>query len=135
MFHRESDCACAGAAGLQTTSEGGPKIIDVVDGSGDGDVDTSEVVFASRGIIIGKVGNELRVNRRWINPTGDCRGLCAGDGAACGRKEGVLGYLKGGYDTSYLQCLLALAVHICNVLQVVLPLRSLRSGQRADAPN
>lgn len=60
-----------GAAGLQITPDGRKKIIDVVDCTGSGDVDTSTVVTADEsGYIQGILGNPLRVNPDWKNPTG-----------------------------------------------------------------
>jgi tripeptidyl-peptidase-2 len=45
------------AAGLQTTSDGKPKILDVIDCTGSGDVDTSKVVKADDdGSIVGASG-------------------------------------------------------------------------------
>jgi hypothetical protein len=62
-----------GAAGLQTTSTGAPKIVDLVDCTGSGDVDCSVVrKTADDGVTIeGLHGAKLTVNRDWANPSGD----------------------------------------------------------------
>ncbi|KQK00668.1 tripeptidyl-peptidase 2 isoform X2 [Brachypodium distachyon] len=58
------------AAGLQTTSDGKPKILDVIDCTGSGDVDTSKVVKADAdGAIVGASGTRLVVNPLWKNPS------------------------------------------------------------------
>jgi tripeptidyl-peptidase-2 len=63
-----------GAFGLLATSDGRPKIVDVVDCTGSGDVDTSKVVKADeQGCISGLLGNELRPNPDWSNPSGERR--------------------------------------------------------------
>ena len=60
-----------GAAGLEITPDGRKKIIDVVDCTGSGDVDTSTVVnMDESGCIKGVLGNSLRVNPEWKNPSG-----------------------------------------------------------------
>ncbi|XP_010255392.1 PREDICTED: tripeptidyl-peptidase 2 [Nelumbo nucifera] len=60
------------AAGLQVTSDGKPKIIDVLDCTGSGDIDTSKVVKAdANGCIIGASGAQLIVNPSWKNPSGE----------------------------------------------------------------
>ncbi len=60
-----------GAAGLQTTSDGRPKIVDMVDASGSGDVKTSKKVTAKDGVIEGLTGRMLKTGKDWNNPTGD----------------------------------------------------------------
>ncbi|KAK4492767.1 hypothetical protein RD792_000087 [Penstemon davidsonii] len=60
------------ADGLKLTSEGKPKILDVIDCTGSGDVDTSTVVKAGDdGCIRGTSGNTLVVNSSWKNPSGE----------------------------------------------------------------
>ncbi|KAJ4706019.1 Tripeptidyl-peptidase 2 [Melia azedarach] len=60
------------AAGLQVTSDGKPKILDVIDCTGSGDIDTSTVVKAdSDGCIRGASGATLVVNSLWTNPSGE----------------------------------------------------------------
>ncbi|KAG2491863.1 hypothetical protein HYH03_009817 [Edaphochlamys debaryana] len=61
-----------GAAGLQVTTDGKPKIIDILDCSGSGDVDTSRVEKAdAEGCIAGASGRRLRPNPAWKNPSGE----------------------------------------------------------------
>ncbi|PON90851.1 Tripeptidyl peptidase [Trema orientale] len=60
------------ADGLQVTSDGKPKILDVIDCTGSGDVDTSKVVKADEnGCIRGASGASLIVNSSWKNPSGE----------------------------------------------------------------
>ncbi|XP_075649197.1 tripeptidyl-peptidase 2 isoform X1 [Castanea sativa] len=62
------------AAGLQVTSDGKPKILDILDCTGSGDVDTSKVVKADAdGCICGASGASLVVNSSWKNPSGEWR--------------------------------------------------------------
>ncbi|XP_043258788.1 tripeptidyl-peptidase 2 isoform X2 [Colletes gigas] len=60
-----------GAPGMQVTTDGKPKIIERYDCSGAGDVDTSKVVQAPDGYIIGVTGRKLKVPANWRNPTGE----------------------------------------------------------------
>lgn len=58
------------AAGLQVTSDGKPKILDILDCTGSGDIDTSKVVKADTdGYIIGGSGTRLLLNPSWKNPS------------------------------------------------------------------
>ncbi|XP_057446180.1 tripeptidyl-peptidase 2-like isoform X2 [Lotus japonicus] len=60
------------ADGLQITSDGKPKILDVIDCTGSGDVDTSKVVKADAdGCISGASGASLVINTSWKNPSGE----------------------------------------------------------------
>lgn len=67
-----------GAAGLQVTSDGRPKIIDIVDCSGSGDIPTTTIIKATENedgdpILTGLSGRKLRLNKDWNNPSGDYR--------------------------------------------------------------
>jgi tripeptidyl-peptidase-2 len=56
------------------TSDGRPKIIDVMDCSGSGDVDMRTKVKADEDLIISSVsGRKLKVNASWTNPSGEWR--------------------------------------------------------------
>ncbi|MCA8996954.1 MAG: S8 family serine peptidase [Planctomycetaceae bacterium] len=61
-----------GAPGLQTTTDGQPKIIDIIDGTGAGDVSMTTVVTATEGKITGTTGRELTLGD-WRNPSGEYR--------------------------------------------------------------
>jgi tripeptidyl-peptidase II len=54
-----------GAIGLQTTPDGRPKVIDIVDATGSGDVDMSKAVLVKDGKATGVTGRELRIPARW----------------------------------------------------------------------
>ena len=62
-----------GAPGLQVTSDGRPKVVDVVDGSGSGDVDTSAVHEAKDSTLTGLTGRTLKPGGDWKNPSGKWR--------------------------------------------------------------
>lgn len=46
------------------------QILDIVDGTGSGDVDTAHVVEATDSVIAGLHGNKLSLDPAWQNPTG-----------------------------------------------------------------
>lgn len=47
------------------------QIIDILDGSGGGDVDTSRIVeLDAEGCLLGVTGRKVKVNPEWKNPTG-----------------------------------------------------------------
>ena len=62
-----------GAPGLQTTSHGQPKIVDVVDGSGSGDVDMSEKFEIADNSLTGLTGRTLKLGSDWKNKNSEWR--------------------------------------------------------------
>ncbi len=60
-----------GAPGMQITSDGRPKIVDMIDGSGSGDVPTTTVRTVEDGVLAGLSGRSLQVPSGWSNPSGD----------------------------------------------------------------
>ncbi|GAB4139011.1 MAG: hypothetical protein Tsb009_07640 [Planctomycetaceae bacterium] len=59
-----------GAAGLQTTTDGKPKIIDIVDATGSGDVLMSKPQKPKGNTLTGLTGRTLNLNPKWTNPKG-----------------------------------------------------------------
>ncbi|KAF9580814.1 tripeptidyl-peptidase II Tpp2, partial [Lunasporangiospora selenospora] len=67
-----------GAAGLQLTSDGKPKIIDIVDCSGSGDIPTTTIVKPTEDedgypVVTGLSGRKLKLGKDWKNPSGEYR--------------------------------------------------------------
>jgi tripeptidyl-peptidase-2 len=60
-----------GAPGLQQTSDGKPKIVDLIDATGSGDIATTTIRKTAEGKLEGLTGRTLIVPRAWTNPTGD----------------------------------------------------------------
>ncbi|XP_078380044.1 tripeptidyl-peptidase 2-like isoform X2 [Oculina patagonica] len=60
-----------GAPGLQETPDGRRKIVDLIDASGSGDVDTSTVCEVVDGCLTGLTGRKLRIPDDWENPSGN----------------------------------------------------------------
>ncbi len=60
-----------GAPALQQTTDGKPKIIDVIDATGSGDVATSTVQKPMDGKLKGLTSRDLTVPAEWMNPSGE----------------------------------------------------------------
>ncbi|KAI8983667.1 hypothetical protein BDB01DRAFT_850343 [Pilobolus umbonatus] len=64
-----------GAAGMQITTEGKPKLVDIVDCTGAGDIDTSRVVKPTvdngKKTITGLSGRTLMIDDGWTNPSNE----------------------------------------------------------------
>jgi subtilisin family serine protease len=68
-----------GVVGLQTTPDGRPKVIDIVDATGSGDVDMSKVVTPENGKVTGLSGRVLKLDPKWKMSDSEVRvGMKAG---------------------------------------------------------
>jgi tripeptidyl-peptidase II len=68
-----------GVVGLQTTPDGRPKVVDIVDATGSGDVDMSKVVKPEKSQVTGLSGRTLTLDKKWKIPSGEVRvGMKAG---------------------------------------------------------
>uniref|UniRef100_A0AC35UHN6 Tripeptidyl-peptidase 2 n=1 Tax=Rhabditophanes sp. KR3021 TaxID=114890 RepID=A0AC35UHN6_9BILA len=56
--------------GLQVTSDGKRKVLEVLDTTGNGDISTDTVVSAVDGYIVGLTGRKLKIPAEWKNPSG-----------------------------------------------------------------
>ncbi len=57
-----------GAPGLERTSDGRPKVIDIIDGTGSGDVDTSTTREAKDGRLEALSNRPLKLPAAWLKP-------------------------------------------------------------------
>ena len=62
-----------GAAGLQKTTTGETKIVDIVDATGSGDVNMKKVIRAKDGVLQALSGRPLKVPAEWDCPSGEFR--------------------------------------------------------------
>ncbi len=57
-----------GAVGLASTPDGQPKILDLIDGTGDGDVQLGDPVKPKDNTLAGLTGRTLKLDPKWTNP-------------------------------------------------------------------
>ncbi len=62
-----------GALGLQETTDGQPKIVDLIDGTGDGDVEMHLAEKPVNHQLTGLTGRTLTLDPKWKNPSGEYR--------------------------------------------------------------
>lgn len=68
-----------GAIGLQTTTDGKPKVVDIIDCTGSGDVIMSDLLEAGSDGFLPVTEHcpiPIKINKNWKNPTGKFRVAC-----------------------------------------------------------